>query len=144
MRMTFHAVLSCGVLALVAIAPPTVLAKDRPDKKAAAKNDPGDGPRGGKQIGSGVASYYADKFVGRRTASGETYRHDALTAAHRTAPFGSKLRVTSLANGKSVTVRVNDRGPWTKGRIIDLSQSAARKIDLHRSGTARVTLHLLP
>jgi rare lipoprotein A len=63
-----------------------------------------------------------------------------LTAAHRSAPFGSRIRVTNLANGRDVIVRVNDRGPWTKGRIIDVSHAAARQIGMHQSGTARVRL----
>jgi rare lipoprotein A len=83
-------------------------------------------------LGSGMASYYANSFAGRRTASGEPYRPGALTAAHRTAPFGSR-----------VTVRINDRGPLVRGRIIDLSYAAAKAIGLHRSGTARVSLTLV-
>jgi rare lipoprotein A len=97
----------------------------------------------GAALGSGQASYYAQKFAGRRTASGEAYSPGALTAAHRTAPFGSRVRVTHLGNGRSVIVRVNDRGPWTRGRVIDLSYAAAEKIGLHRSGTAQVKLTLL-
>ncbi len=96
-----------------------------------------------KPLASGIASYYANKFEGRRTANGERYRHDALTAAHRTAPFGTKIRVTSLVSGKSVVVRVNDRGPYSKGRVIDLSVSAARRIGLQRSGLMRVKLQLV-
>lgn len=91
-------------------------------------------------LGTGIASYYGNEFVGRRTASGESYRRDALTAAHRSAPFGSRIKVRNLANGREVVVRVNDRGPWTRGRIIDLSYAAAKAIGLTRSGTARVSL----
>ncbi len=94
-------------------------------------------------LGSGIASYYSNKFSGRRTASGETFNPNALTAAHRTAPFGSQIRVTHLGNGKQVIVRVNDRGPWAKGRVIDLSYAAAKQIGLHHSGTARVRLSLI-
>jgi rare lipoprotein A len=97
----------------------------------------------GKDMGSGHASYYANEFAGRRTANGETFNPNGLTAAHRTAPFHSKIRVTHLGNGKSVTVRVNDRGPFIKGRIIDISYGAAKQIGLHHSGTARVQLTLL-
>jgi rare lipoprotein A len=97
----------------------------------------------GKGLGSGVASYYANSFAGRRTASGEPYRPGALTAAHRTAPFGSRVRVKHLGNGREVTVRINDRGPHVRGRVIDLSYAAATAISLHRSGTARVSLTLL-
>jgi rare lipoprotein A len=94
-------------------------------------------------LGSGVASYYAQSFAGKRTASGEPYRPDALTAAHRSAQFGSRIRVKHLGNGREVVVRINDRGPWAKGRVIDLSYAAAKAIGLHRSGTARVSLTLV-
>ena len=86
----------------------------------------------------GTASYYADKYHGKKTASGERYNMHEMTAAHRTLPFGSKVRVTNLNNSKSVVVRVNDRGPFVKGRLIDLSLAAARKLDMIRSGVARV------
>ena len=71
---------------------------------------------------TGEASYYADRYHDRRTASGELYKTDSATAAHRTLPFGSLVRVTNLQNGKSVVVRINDRGPFVRGRIIDLSR----------------------
>jgi rare lipoprotein A len=93
-----------------------------------------------KKTSTGLASYYADKFEGRRTSSGEIYRHSRLTAAHRTFPFGTKLKVTNVENGKSVIVKVNDRGPFVKGRIIDLSKSAATKIDLVKKGIAKVRI----
>jgi rare lipoprotein A len=96
-----------------------------------------------RALGSGVASYYANSFAGHRTASGEPYRPGALTAAHRSALFGSRVRVTRLDNGRSVTVRINDRGPHVRGRVIDLSMAAAKAIGLHRSGTARVSLTLV-
>jgi rare lipoprotein A len=91
----------------------------------------------------GVASYYAHKFHGRRTASGETYDENQLTAAHRTLPFGTVVRVTNLGNGRSVTVRINDRGPWVKDRIIDLSYRAARELDFIRRGLTRVELEVI-
>ena len=91
----------------------------------------------------GVASYYADKFHGRTTANGETYDMNALTAAHRSLPFGSKLRITNLDNGKSVVVRVNDRGPFVEGRIIDLSLGAAKSVEMIQRGTARVKIDIL-
>jgi rare lipoprotein A len=86
----------------------------------------------------GVASYYAHKYHGKKTSSGERYNMHALTAAHRTLPFGSTVKVTHLQNNRSVVVRVNDRGPFTKGRIIDLSLEAARRLQMVSSGTARV------
>lgn len=96
-----------------------------------------------KQVGSGMASYYGNEFAGKRTASGEKFDPNGLTAAHRTLAFGSKLRVTNLSNGKDVIVRVNDRGPWGRGRVIDISLGAAKQIGMHRSGTAKVSIHLL-
>ncbi len=97
---------------------------------------------GGGDLGSGSASYYSHEFAGRRTASGESFNPEAMTAAHRTAAFGTRIRVTHIGNGKDVVVRVNDRGPFTKGRIIDISYAAAKKIGMHHSGTARVRLSL--
>jgi len=87
---------------------------------------------------SGVASYYGSKFHGKMTASGEAFNMYELTAAHRTLPFGTILKVTNLANGKSVTVTVNDRGPFRKNRVLDLSYAAAKKIGMLQSGTARI------
>ncbi|MFA9201646.1 MAG: septal ring lytic transglycosylase RlpA family protein [Cypionkella sp.] len=97
----------------------------------------------GRGIAGGVASYYADMFNGRRTASGETFSNRALTAAHRSLPFGSKVRVTNPANGKWVVVRINDRGPFHRGRVIDLSKSAASSLGLVQRGSGRVELALL-
>ncbi|MFP4106468.1 MAG: septal ring lytic transglycosylase RlpA family protein [Phycisphaerae bacterium] len=94
-------------------------------------------------VHEGTASWYGPKFHGKKTASGEVFDQTALTAAHRTLPFGTRVRVTNLANGKSVVVRVNDRGPFVKGRIIDLSRAAAEEIGMIRSGTARVRLEVL-
>ncbi|UII34275.1 septal ring lytic transglycosylase RlpA family protein [Fulvivirga ulvae] len=91
----------------------------------------------------GKASFYADKFEGRSTASGEKYRHTKLTAAHRTLPFGTSVKVTNLDNNKSVTVRINDRGPFVKGRVIDLSKSAAQKLNFIRQGTADVKIEIV-
>ncbi len=91
----------------------------------------------------GIASFYGAKFNGRRTASGEKFTNSTLTAAHKTLPFGSKVQVTNLRNGKSVVVRINDRGPFVKGRIIDLSKAAAKKIGLNGAGTSRVELFVL-
>jgi rare lipoprotein A len=93
---------------------------------------------------TGLASYYGNEFSGRITASGEKYDPDKLTAAHRSFPFGTRVRVTNLGNGKSVVVRINDRGPHKAGRIIDLSQRAAREIDLLVVGTAKVSVQVAP
>ena len=91
----------------------------------------------------GVASYYADEFHGRLTSNGETYDMNGLTAAHRTFPFGTKVRVTNLENNLTVIVRVNDRGPFKEGRIIDLTLGAAKDLEMIRNGTARVKLEVL-
>ncbi|PSL35521.1 septal ring lytic transglycosylase RlpA family protein [Chitinophaga ginsengisoli] len=89
---------------------------------------------------NGKASYYADKFEGRKTASGETYHQGGLTAAHRTLPFGTKVKVLNISNGKSVTVRINDRGPFSQGRVIDLSKKAAKRIGMLTTGVAVVEI----
>ena len=95
---------------------------------------------GGGVSESGVASYYAHKYHGRKTASGERFDMNDMTAAHKTLPFGTRVRVTNLGNGKSVTVRINDRGPFVKGRVIDLSLAAAKKLDMVNAGLAQVRL----
>lgn len=97
----------------------------------------------GSALGSGVASYYADRFNGRRTASGETFSNAGLTAAHRTLPFGSRVRVTNPRTGASVVVRINDRGPFSGGRTIDLSRAAAEAVGIVRAGHGTVELALL-
>jgi rare lipoprotein A len=91
----------------------------------------------------GEASYYGDEFIGRQTSNGEVYDPNALTAAHRSLPFNTRVRVTNLENGKSVIVRINDRGPWKPQRILDLSTSAARELGMLRSGTAHVKIEIL-
>jgi rare lipoprotein A len=91
----------------------------------------------------GVASYYAHDFHGKQTSNGEKFDMNSLTAAHRTFPFGTKVRVTNLENTKTVIVRVNDRGPFVEGRIMDLSMGAAKEIDLIKNGTAKVRLEVL-
>jgi rare lipoprotein A len=96
-----------------------------------------------REIGEGRASYYSDRLEGRPTASGEPYRGGGLTAAHRTLPFGSRLRVTNLANGRTVVVRVNDRGPFARRRVLDLSRAAAGRLGMLAQGHARVRLELL-
>ena len=96
-----------------------------------------------QHVGEGEASYYGNELAGNRTASGERFNPRALTAAHRTLPLGSKLRVTNKANGKSVIVRINDRGPFAKARLIDVSFAAAQELNLIRAGTGRVRLDLL-
>ena len=91
----------------------------------------------------GEASWYGKKFHGRRTASGEIYDMHELTAAHPTLPFGARVKVVRLESGRSVVVRINDRGPFKKGRIIDLSRKAARKLGMVKEGVARVRIRVL-
>lgn len=88
----------------------------------------------------GIASYYADKFDGRPTASGEIFRQDSLTAAHKHLPFGTKVLVTNLKNNRQVTVRINDRGPFVAGRIIDLSKKGAQSINMINDGIVEVRI----
>ncbi len=94
-------------------------------------------------VEEGEASYYADSLDGNRTASGEIYNKNALTAAHRTLPFGTRVTVTYLKTGKSVEVVINDRGPHAKNRIIDLSRAAAEKIGLIDAGHGKVKLEVV-
>jgi rare lipoprotein A len=91
----------------------------------------------------GMASFYAQGFHGRETASGKTYRSDGMTAAHRTLPFGTKVLVTNLENGRSVVVTVTDRGPYRRERIVDLSKRAAKELGIVRQGVARVRLEVV-
>ena len=95
------------------------------------------------QLEEGVASFYADKFEGRITANGEVYEHQLLTAAHKLLPFGTRVKVTNLKNNLSVIVKINDRGPFVAGRIIDLSKSAAEKLEFIREGITKVKLEVL-
>ena len=88
----------------------------------------------------GMASYYGPKYHGRKTASGEVFDMYQFTAAHQQLPFGTKLKVTNLSNGKTVTVRVNDRGPFVGNRILDLSYGAAKQLDMLSTGVTEVKL----
>ncbi|MBA2777703.1 septal ring lytic transglycosylase RlpA family protein [Billgrantia kenyensis] len=88
----------------------------------------------------GLASFYADRYHGRQTASGERHDRNALTAAHRSLPFGTTVRVTRLDNGSETVVRINDRGPFVRGRVIDLSRRAAEELDMIGPGVVEVRL----
>lgn len=92
---------------------------------------------------TGVASYYGPGFDGRKTASGEIFDQTKLTCAHKTLPFGTKLKVTRKNNGKSVVVRVNDRGPYAKGRVLDVSTAAAKKLGMLKAGHAEVVAEVI-
>ena len=94
-------------------------------------------------VQTGQGSYYADKFAGRATASGTTYRPNEMTAAHNTLPFGTLIEVTNQRNGRSVRVTVTDRGPHVKGRIVDVSKKAARQLDLVEAGVVPVQVRVL-
>lgn len=108
--------------------------------------DPGDGPVSAEsgvsdgEIARGLASWYGERFHGRRTASGEVFDMNELTAAHKTLPFGTLVRVRHIGTGKEVTVRINDRGPHVPGRIIDLSRAAASTLGIVQGGVGRVAL----
>jgi rare lipoprotein A len=95
-------------------------------------------------VEEGLASWYGGKFQGRKTASGEVFDTNEFTAAHRTLPFGTRVRVTNLDTGRTTVVRINDRGPFVPGRIIDLSRAAAAAIGMAGSGVARVRVDVLP
>lgn len=97
----------------------------------------------GKEFQKGTASWYGPGFHGRKTASGERFNSNDMTAAHRSLPFGTRLKVTNESNGRSVVVRVNDRGPFAHRRIIDLAKGPAQALGLTSSGTAYVSLHRL-
>lgn len=92
---------------------------------------------------TGLASYYADRYHGKKTASGERYRNNLNSAAHMELPFGSMVRVTNLANGKSVIVKINDRGNFPRGRIIDLSKAAFSTIGNTRAGLIKVKVEVM-
>ena len=96
-----------------------------------------------RSAGSGKASWYGPGFHGRLTANGERYNQNALTAAHRSLPFGTRVRVTNLNNGRSVVVRINDRGPFIGGRIIDLSAAAAHNLGMVHHGVVPVNIQVL-
>ena len=98
---------------------------------------------GGDYVLEGVASYYADEFNGRTTSNGEIFDMNQMTAAHKTLPFNTRVRVTSMESGKSAIVRITDRGPFKDDRIIDLSLAAAKQIEMIGSGTARVRLEVI-
>jgi len=123
----------CAVIAAVSVASQAEASSSRKNKKWEPVSF------GASQ--SGKASWYGPGFHGRRTASGEVFNTHSLTAAHKTLPFGTNVRVTSRATGRSVVVRINDRGPFVRGRIIDLSRASARAIGL--AGLSDVTLSVL-
>jgi rare lipoprotein A len=116
---------------------PVEPSETRPRKRTTSRPmRPGDVQRG-------MASWYGKQFQGRPTASGERFDRNKLTCAHKTLPLGSRIRVVHSGNGRSVVVRVNDRGPYSRRRIVDLSEAAARRLRMIDQGVAPVTLHVL-
>lgn len=109
----------------------------------AGRRAPATAPAAGRHTETGLASWYGRAHHGKRTASGERFDMHDFTAAHRTLAFGSIVRVTNLKSGRSVKVRINDRGPFRDGRIIDLSYAAARKLGMVRRGTTRVEITMI-
>jgi rare lipoprotein A len=101
------------------------------------------GPRTSGSVERGIASWYGPGFDGRRTASGERYRRSSMTAAHRSLPFGTRVQVKNVENGATVVVTINDRGPFARGRVLDLSYQAARELGVSGPGTANVELAIL-
>ena len=138
----------CGHKAVSVAVPPAPSIGQQPAAETGegtASETPADVPADSKPvlIETGIASWYGAPYHNRRGSNGEIYDMHAMTAAHRTLPLGSVVRVTCIANGESAVVRITDRGPFIEGRIIDLSQAAAEKIGLVRKGTAQVRLEVL-
>ncbi len=113
-------------------------------ERAATKSDSAAAEVKPAKVLHGKASYYYGRWIGRKTANGEIYRANDVTAAHKTLPFNTRVRVTNLRNNKSVVVRINNRGPYIKGRIIDLSIAAARQIEMTKAGVVPVKVEVLP
>ena len=132
----FHAAKALLLLAVVALLGSGCASAPRSQPSAGAS-----ATQSGPTVG--VASYYGKQYHGRKTASGERFNMYELTAAHRTLPFGTNLKVTNLANDRSVVVRVNDRGPFKRDRILDVSLEAARRLQMIAPGTARVRIEPL-
>jgi rare lipoprotein A len=116
-------------------------AAERLDQSDRAQGENDEGPAIRQQ---GAASYYSGKFQGRKTAEGERFRQNELTAASKTLPLGARAKVTNDENGRSVDVKINDRGPYVDGRIIDLSKKAAKELDMEKRGVAPVTVEVKP
>lgn len=111
---------------------------------ASGRTTVGRGGRGDVLLSlDGVASYYADEFHGRQTSNGEIFDMNGISAAHRTFPFGTIVRVTNLENNRQIVVRINDRGPFVDGRMIDLSLGAAKELEMISKGTAKVKLEVI-
>lgn len=128
-------IFACAALAAAALALPAGCSRRKPAPAVPAAPSPG-------WTETGLASWYGNPYHGRRTSSGEVFDMNQMTAAHRTLPFGAVVKVTNLDNRRTVSVRINDRGPFVNGRIIDLSRAAAREIGLIGPGIAKVRIEL--
>ncbi|MDP1678060.1 MAG: septal ring lytic transglycosylase RlpA family protein [Bacteroidota bacterium] len=122
---------------------PRFTAERHSEPKYNSSKTPAKSPSGKATVYTGIASYYAHDFHGKKTANGEIFDMHQLTAAHRSFPFNTKVRVTNLDNGKTCVVRVNDRGPFKLERIMDLSLGAAEVLDMMKTGTASVQLEVV-
>ena len=123
------------------VAPPTAAPVPPPAVAPSAAPPPATAAKSADAM-EGLASVYSDKLNGRKTASGQVFHQDELTAAHPSLPFGTKVKVTNTKNNKSVEVRINDRGPNQAGRVIDISSAAAAKLGMKKNGTAPVKLEV--
>lgn len=132
-RLALRAALGAGAAGALACA-------HAPKATPPTGGETGEAPAAAAVVGEGTASYYGKGFAGRPTASGERFDPAAMTAAHRSLPFGTCLRVRNLDNGREARVRVNDRGPYASGRIVDVSTAAARVLGMIERGLARVRL----
>lgn len=140
-RIAYRALAAAMLAALAACSTAPDLGRagwDAPPATESPAESPGESP--GAELGRGKASWYGPRFHGRRTASGERFDMHDLTAAHRTLPFGTRVRVRNIQNGREVIVRINDRGPWIGRRIIDLSKAAGAALDLLQAGEASVVV----
>lgn len=127
-----------AALALALVVPASCGPSPKPAPKRVGVSQPADGT-----LQRGKASWYGRRHHGRKTASGERFDMHAMTAAHRKFPFGTRVRVTNLKNGRSVVVRINDRGPFGRGRIIDVSEAAARALGMIDAGVVACTVERL-
>jgi rare lipoprotein A len=133
------------IAALIAASTAAIAQSPAPSPVAAAKITaaPVAAKSSGEHQMEGVAAYYSNKFNGRKTASGQRFNNSAMTAAHNTLPFGTRVKVTNAKNNRSVVVRINDRGPTTPGRVFDLTRAAASKIGYVRSGMTEVRAEIV-
>ena len=139
MKRIFTVVLALGALFGTTAGAQTAAPASSPGSMPAVSAPAGTG----SEAMEGLAAYYSNRLEGRKTASGQTFRQSALTGAHQTLPFGTKVKVTNTKNGRSVVVVINDRGPTQAGRVIDLSHTAASKLGMLRAGLAPVKLEVV-